>query len=38
MDTDKHELKSSVFICVYPWFIEDIAIDVLVTFKLKFQL
>jgi hypothetical protein len=24
IDTDKHELKSSVFICVYPWFIEDI--------------
>ena len=24
MDTDKYELKSSMFICVYTWFIEDI--------------
>ncbi len=24
MDTGKHELKPSVFICVYPGFIEDI--------------
>ena len=24
METDKHKLKPSILICVYPWFIEDI--------------
>lgn len=29
MDMDKHELKSSVFICVYPWFMRVYGIDAL---------